>query len=73
VPYLNPDAEIQPRSEDEPVTFSFGGAIIEMKDDTKPENAAQGSGGGMSSAQTAILSFVLFAAVLGLALYFVSR
>jgi len=70
---------------EEPVTFSFGGMSIAMKDDpTKPEKAvksakAGGSGsttaraGGMSATQSAILSFVLIAAVLGLAFYLVTR
>ncbi len=74
----------EPQAE-EPVTFSFGGMSIAMKDDpTKPERAAKpakagGSpstgarGGGMSSVQSAILSFVLIAAVLGLAFYLVTK
>lgn len=61
---------------DEPVTFSFGGTIVTMKDDlAKPDKAAKvsASGGKMSSAQSAILSFVLIAVVLGLAFYLITR
>ena len=73
IPDLDPDAKFEPPPADEPVTFSFGGGLVEMKDDSKPDTMQVAGGGRMSSAQTAILSFVLFAAVLGAALYFVSR
>jgi hypothetical protein len=66
---------------DEPVTFSFGGMSIAMKDDPgKPDKTAKASGtsagarsGRMSSTTSAILSFLLIAAVLGLAFYLVTR
>jgi len=73
----------EPQAE-EPVTFSFGGMSIAMKDDPskpdKPKAAKAGGsssagarGRGMSPTQSAILSFVLIAAVLGLAFYFVTH
>lgn len=68
-------------AEEEPVTFSFGGALIEMKDESKAAKSAKAAAGsasgesksGMSSTTTGILSFVIFAAVLGVALYLFSR
>jgi len=67
----------EPKAE-EPVTFSFGGTMVAMKDDSKsPEKPAKVGGGapgrGMSSTQSAILSFVLIAVVLGVAFYFVTK
>lgn len=67
--------EPQPPAE-EPVTFSFGGAKIEMVDAKSPRPAkptATKSGGGMNPMLSAILGFVLIAAVLGAAFYFVTR
>jgi hypothetical protein len=62
------------KPEHEPVTFSFGGATIAMKDDSRPDTAKPAvRRKGLSPALTAILSFALFAAVLWLALYFVTR
>lgn len=70
---------------EEPVTFSFGGMSIAMKDDPskpdKPKKTAKAGGSssagtrgrGMSPTQSAILSFLLIAAVLGLAFYLVTH
>ena len=71
-----PEEPAPEEPKDEPVTFSFGGAMIEMKDDpSKPDRLKKPSGGkrGMSSTMTAILSFALIAAVLWLALYLITR
>jgi hypothetical protein len=63
----------QPEAE-KPVTFSFGGATIAMKDDSKPDTAKPARPRkGMSAAMSGILSFVLIAAVLGAALYLITR
>lgn len=74
-----PDAE-PPEAEpkEEPVTFSFGGAVIEMKE--SPE-AAKSTGPirrrppaeGVSPMQSAILSFIVIVVLFGLALYFITR
>lgn len=66
----------------EPVTFSFGGAKIAMGDNPKrqepavktvPASAPTARSGGMSSTQSAILGFLVSAAVLGLAFYLITR
>jgi hypothetical protein len=64
----------------EPITFSFGGAVIEME----PTAAAAPKEPGairrrppapenLSPVQSAILSFLVIAVLLGLALYFITR
>lgn len=61
---------------EEPVTFSFGGAKIEMIDGKSPRAAkatASARKQGMSPMLSAILGFVLIAAVLGAAFYLVTR
>lgn len=75
-------ASAQDPSPAEPVTFSFGGTKIPMGDNPKmpepavrtvPASAPTSSSGGMNSTQSAILGFVLSAAVLGLAFYLITR
>jgi hypothetical protein len=73
-PSTAPVAEVPKAEEPEPVTFSFGGAKIAMKDPSKPEVAKPAARrSGMNPLVTTILSFVLIGGVLLLALYFVTR
>jgi hypothetical protein len=65
---------------EQPVTFSFGGAIIEMKASPDLPRATGGpvrrsrpANEGLTPAQSAILSFIVIAVLLGLALYFITR
>ena len=70
------EAAVEPPPADEPVTFSFGGAKIEMidaKSPRAPKPAASARGRGMSSMVSAIMGFVLIAAVLGAAFYLITR
>jgi len=75
-----PAAPAEEPAQDEPVTFSFGGAKIAMKEEAlKPAKSAAkierapDKRDAISSTQYAILSFVLIAAVLGAAFYFITR
>jgi len=81
-PASEPKPALEPPSKaEEPVTFSFGGAIIEMKEPpdapktsgSGPVRRARPANEGLTPTQSAILSFIVFAVLLGLALYFITR
>ncbi len=60
--------------EDEPVTFSFGGAKIAMKEPGKPDKVKPPKrASGMNSTVSAILSFAVIALVLFLAFYLITK
>lgn len=76
-PPVEPPPTASPASnEPEPVTFSFGGAKIEMKDDpSKPDRLVtpRRKQSKWSSMITTVMSFALIAAVLWIALYLITR
>jgi hypothetical protein len=74
-PPPEPAVEPQPPAE-EPVTFSFGGAKIEMIDGKSPKAAKPATSarrGGANQMVSAIMGFLLIAAVLGAAFYLITR